>query len=72
MKITIDEFCNQWLKGDRHLISQFQQNVFDFTTVTGNYSKHFFRTSFLTGGFYGSGQAWKPRESRWGKNSPTL
>lgn len=67
MKITIDEFCNQWLKGDRHLISQFQQNVFDFTTVTGNYSKRFFRTSFLAGGFYGSGQAWKPRESRWGK-----
>lgn len=48
MKITIDEFCNQWLKGDRYLVSQFQKNVFDFTTVTGNYSKRFFRTSFFS------------------------
>lgn len=67
MKITIDELCKQWQPEGRSLISQFDKNIFDFTTLVGNYSKHFFRASFLAGGFYGSGQSWKPRESRWGK-----
>lgn len=47
--------------------SRFEKNVFDFTTKAGEYTKSRFRSSFETGGFYGSGSSWAPRESRWGR-----
>ncbi len=69
IKITLDEFCNHWVKSkyERSIVSRFEKNVFDFATIAGHYSKRFFITSFLTGGFYGTGNKWQPRESKWGK-----
>ncbi|MDR2915758.1 MAG: hypothetical protein LBV74_13140 [Tannerella sp.] len=69
IKITLDEFCNHWVKSklERSIVSRFEKNVFDFATLAGGYSKRFFTTSFLTGGFYGTGAKWQPRESKWGK-----
>ncbi|KAA6302855.1 MAG: hypothetical protein EZS26_001025 [Candidatus Ordinivivax streblomastigis] len=69
MKITLDEFCLQWVKGNQYrtMASRFEKNTFDFATIAGEYSKRFFQTSFIYGGFYGSGSKWKARESKWGK-----
>jgi hypothetical protein len=69
MKITLDQFCAQWVK-DKHsmtLVNRFEKNTFDFVTAAGAWSKRFFQISFLYSGFYGSGAKWKPRESKWGK-----
>jgi hypothetical protein len=68
-KITLDDFCRHWIKEKyaMPIVSRFEKNTFDFVTVAGEYSKRFFRTSFIYGGFYGSGTKWKPRESKWGK-----
>jgi len=75
-KITLDEFCNHWVLGSSHMVivSMFEKNVTDFTTMAGEYSKSFFIRSFNSGGFYGTGAKWAPRESRWGKKfiHPTL
>ena len=67
-EIDLKTFCNHWIKGktERTMRSKFEKNIFDFTTIVGNYSKRFFKTSFTYGGFYGSGTKWQPRkESRW-------
>jgi hypothetical protein len=69
MKITLDEFCGQWVRGANFmsLASRFEVNTFNFATAAGEYSKQFFQNSFASGGFYGSGTKWKARESKWGK-----
>lgn len=68
-KITLQAFCNHWVKGqtERTIVSRFEKNVFDFTTVIGNRTKMFFQASFSTGGFFGTGAKWQPRHSSWGK-----
>lgn len=69
MKITLDQFVDQWAKGgsSRGAVSRLESNVFEFTTLAGHYSKRYFATSFLYGGFYGTGRKWEVRQSRWGK-----
>ncbi|MDR1718036.1 MAG: hypothetical protein LBS20_19540 [Prevotella sp.] len=69
IKITLDAFCNQWVRGknERSIVSRFEKNTFDFVTIAGNYSKRYFAASFLSGGFYGTGVKWEPRGSKWGK-----
>lgn len=66
-KITLEEFCRQWVPGNwsEYMVSKFSKNVFDFTTAAGEYSKKQFTSSFTNGGFCGS--KWAPRTSRWGK-----
>lgn len=68
-KITLDDFCNQWARGKtvRPWHSLLSKNAEDFATVAGEYALSRFRTSFSEGGFYGSGQRWAPRTSKWGK-----
>ena len=68
MKITLDQFCTQWVKGANFMpmASRFDINVCNFTTTAGQHTKQFFQNSFSSGGFYGSGAKWKPRESKWG------
>lgn len=69
MKITLDQFCAQWVEapGRMPLASRLDYNVCDFTTQAGAFSRRFFQMSFAAGGFYASGERWKPRTSRWGK-----
>ena len=68
-KITLDEFCNQWTRDKRvrpwH--SLLAKNAEDFVTRAGAYAEDCFKSSFDTGGFYGSATKWAPRTSRWGK-----
>lgn len=68
-KLTLDQFVAQWTKNasSRQIVSRFEYNVFEFTTLAGNYSKRFFATSFIAGGFYKSGRKWEARKSKWGK-----
>ena len=47
MKITIDEFSAQWKNGKSSFIDNFEKNIFDFTTLAGDYSRRYFQTSFL-------------------------
>lgn len=70
MKITIDEFCAQWKNGKSSFIDNFEKNIFDFTTLAGDYSRRYFQTSFLVGSFYGTGKAWKPKASKWSHKFP--
>lgn len=67
-KITLDEFCAQWVQGrwTTVMASRLEQNAFDFATLAGEYSKRQFASSFSSGGFCGSGR-WEPRTSRRGK-----
>lgn len=67
-EITLDEFCDQWVRGKWTTVmaSKLAGNVFDFATAAGEYSRNEFRSSFSTGGFCG-GTPWAPRTSRWGK-----
>lgn len=67
-KITLDEFCNQWVKGKWTTVmaSKLATNVFNFATAAGDYSRREFIYSFDSGGFCG-GSTWAPRASRWGK-----
>ena len=67
-KITLDEFCAQWVKGKwtTAMASRLENNVFNFATVAGDYAKQQFGASFPAGGFCG-GEKWAPRTSRWGK-----
>lgn len=66
-KLTLDEFCNQWVSGkwSTYMVSKLENNIFDFTTAAGDYSKKQFVSSFSSGGFCGT--KWAPRTSRWGK-----
>lgn len=68
MKISLEQFCEQWApKGNgRYLPGKMEFNTHDFVTMVGEYSKSRFHTSFIEGGFYGSGKAWPERKSRWG------
>lgn len=67
-KITLDEFCSQWVDGKhiRKMPNKLEHNVFDFVTVTGGYAKQQFQASFSSGGFCGQ-EKWASRTSRWGK-----
>lgn len=67
-KITLDEFCNQWVRGSWTTVmaSRLEKNVLDFTLQAGAYSKAQFQSSFSSSGFCDSG-TWAPRTSRWGK-----
>lgn len=68
-KITLDEFCKHWTRDSRLRAwpSLLAKNAEDFATLAGEYAKGRFEESFSSGGFYGSGTKWAPRESRWGK-----
>ena len=65
-KITLDQFFKQWNSNMPHA-NRLDYNITEFTTKAGDYSKRFFRMSFASGGFYATGNKWKPRESKWGK-----
>lgn len=66
-KITLDEFCAQWVPGKwtTAMASRLENNAFDFATVAGEYAKEQFQASFAAGGF--NGKRWAPRTSRWGR-----
>lgn len=66
MEISLDEFIRQWTLG-KPKVNQLQFNIGEFVTYAGIVSQEFFKKSFSYGGFYGSGQKWEPRKSRWGK-----
>ncbi|MFR9543445.1 MAG: hypothetical protein SNH27_15520 [Rikenellaceae bacterium] len=67
-KISLDEFCNQWVraKTQRAWSSLLAFNSEEFSTKAGTYALGCFRSSFTEGGFYG-GSKWSPRTSKWGK-----
>lgn len=66
MKITLDQFCDQWARNGKQRAwhSLLARNAEDFATTAGEYSKTMFKTSFAQGGFYGSGTKWAPRKSK--------
>lgn len=69
MNITPDQFYKQWLRlgPAQATVSHFENQVLDFTATAGRFSQDRFQRSFEEGGFYGSGQKWPARTSRWGK-----
>jgi len=64
MKITLEQFCNQWRQ---IVVTKFEFALFDFASQAGELTKERFKTSFTQGGFYGSGLGWPERTSRWGR-----
>lgn len=71
MKITLDEFCEQWCPKNNARIRrlQFEHGVEDFTTLAGNYTRRTFQASFFYQGFY-KGASWQPKKSRWSQKFP--
>lgn len=69
MEITLNEMISHWLRGEARMDmgSRLHYDIGNFITEAGDYSRRFFQFSFTSGGFYASGQSWKPRTSRWGK-----
>lgn len=69
MNITPDQFYKQWLRlgPAQATVSHFERQVLDFTATAGRFSKDRFQRSFDEGGFYGTGQKWPARTSRWGR-----
>lgn len=69
MKLTPDQFYKQWLRLGPAMatVSHFERQVHDFTYIAGSYSKDRFQQSFSQGGFYGTGETWPERTSRWGR-----
>lgn len=69
MKITLDQFCNQWAPGGspRVILGRFEMQLFDFTTRAGEISREHFRSSFAIKGFAGSGTKWPSRKSKWAR-----
>lgn len=69
MNITPDQFYKQWLRlgPAQATVSHFERQVLDFTATAGRFSADRFRRSFDEGGFYGTGQRWAERTSRWGR-----
>lgn len=67
-KISLDDFIAQWVEqpGKQSLTSRLAYNASEFTTLAGAFSRRFFQMSFAQGGFYGSGNRWQPRTSKWG------
>lgn len=67
--ITLDQFCAHWTRDKRVRAwhSLLAKNAEDFATRAGEYALSCFKSSFDSGGFYGSGTKWAPRTSRWGK-----
>ena len=59
-----------YIEGKMDKASRLDYNLVNFVTEAGEYSRRFFQFSFASGGFYGRGQSWKPRTSRWGKRQP--
>lgn len=69
MKLTLDQFCDQWAPGGsyRTILSRLEFNIFDFTTQAGEISTAHFKSSFDQGGMAGSGSSWPARQSSWGR-----
>ena len=69
IKLTPQQFCAQWTnsRGYSTLPSKLESNILNFAISAGKYSKSCFEASFTNQSFYGSGNPWAPRESRWGK-----
>lgn len=65
-KITLDEFISQW-NNQMPVANRIDFNITEFATKAGDFSKRFFRMSFASGGFYATGNKWKPRKSKWGR-----
>ena len=67
MKITLDQFCNQWAPNGntRILLTKLEFQIFDFTTRAGEISREHFLSSFSQKGFAGSGTKWPSRKSKW-------
>lgn len=66
--ISLNTMISHWYaEGRMDKASRLDYNVANFVTEAGEYSRRFFQFSFAAGGFYGSGQKWKPRNSRWGR-----
>lgn len=68
-ELTPDQFFKQWLRlgPAAATVSHFERQVFDFTYQAGRFAEDRFQQSFRQGGFYGTGQRWKERTSRWGR-----
>ena len=51
-KISLDEFCAQWVPqpGRQSLTSRLAYNASEFTTLAGAFSRRFFQMSFAQGG----------------------
>ena len=71
MKITLDQFCEQWCpKGNIKLkMNQFQYNIEEFTTRVGDYTRRTFQASFFNQGFY-KGKQWQCKKSKWSEKFP--
>lgn len=73
-KLTIDQFCAQWVTGKYYhqMGNRLYYNAQDFATAVGEYTKQQFQSSFENGGFNGS--KWPARTSKWGKKftHPTM
>lgn len=69
MEITLNEMISHWQRGETKMGmgNRLHYNIGNFITEAGDYSRRFFQFSFASGGFYASGQSWKPRTSPWGK-----
>lgn len=69
MNITPEQFYNQWILNlkNQTKVSFFENQVLRFAQTAGDISKDRFRKSFEEGGFYGTGQRWPERTSRWGR-----
>lgn len=69
MDITPDQFYKQWLRlgPAQATVSHFERQVLDFTATAGRFSQDRFQRSFDQGGFYGTGERWAERTSKWGR-----
>ena len=69
MDITPDQFYKQWLRlgPAQATVSHFEHQVLDFTATAGRFSQDRFQRSFDQGGFYGTGERWAERTSKWGR-----
>lgn len=69
IKITIDQFCAQWVPGDTRINAaipkRLEFRLHDFATEAGAYAEDCFKSSFDKGGFCGH-STWAPRTSKWG------
>ena len=69
MKITLEQFGNQWAPGGntRLVLTKLEMQLFDFATKAGEISRDHFRSSFTQKGFAGSGNKWPSRKSKWAR-----
>lgn len=73
MKITFDQFIEHWTRGGKAqpFISSFERAIFDFTTLSGEYTRDKFKSSFDSGRFIGVGETWPARTPRWARKART-